>query len=132
MNIISAQQFKMRAGKHNDVAILSLRANGVFVNKAAVAQAKITVIDGKFYATFSQNDEGQLHVKFSCDPIEGSCLFRTTTNKNEFIHHNQGLSKHLKDMTKCDKNSVPCRIQIQAVTEDGWYPVITTYWKSLE
>lgn len=132
MKVIDSKQFKKRTSKYSETAILSLRPNGLFISQAAVEQAKIPVISGQFFATFASDAEGQLHVKFSYDPIEGSCLFKTTSNKNEYIYHNKGLSEHLKALTKCDKSSVPCKIQIQAVTEDGWYPVITTYWKSLE
>jgi hypothetical protein len=44
---------------------------------------------------------------------------------------NAALAKQIREMTGSTKNSVPSLIQVNAEIEEGWIPVITSYWKTL-
>lgn len=128
MNIINADSFKKRTGKLTEIPILYLRQNGLVINKYAAEQAQIAINEGRFYATFATDESEQLHVCFNADQSEASCLFKS--NKKDYMCYNTGLFEHFRKLTGSEKKSVPCKIQVQAKTDDGWYPVITTFWKT--
>lgn len=131
MKVINANQFKTRAGAKQTTPLISCRANGVTFNKPFFEGLKLQGF-ANLNLEFAE-DNGQLHVRFTPDATEDSAHFKQNSQKNEFICHNKGLSDHLKATyaKDCDKKSVPFKVQIDVPNEDGWMPVITSYWKTL-
>lgn len=134
MKKINLNQFKSASKRGNSTPVLTLRKNGVVLNKPFFdslnmnREAFTTV-----HIEMGEDEGGQLNLRICQEATDDSTVFKPNAKKDEFICHSTGLSNYLKDTyaKDCTRPSVPMKVQTGAVTEGGWMPVITTYWKTL-
>lgn len=139
MKVINPQQFKTVRG-YSGKPIIRFSKTGIALNETTARTLfGERGVDGKmptdekgreyFHIQFAEND-GQLFLGVTPPSNENSV--RMTLQPNcVFEYSSKGLSEHLRTFTNSGKDSVPCLLQIQAKDEDGWIPIITTYWKTL-
>jgi hypothetical protein len=129
----------LQVKKKNVVPVLTARQAMISINKEALLCffPQLETIDEKMtcYIELGQDEENlQLHIRASLEYVEGAAFMKPKQSGhktvNEWICHGKALTEFIKGIAGCNDSSVPCRIQSQARTPEGWYPVITTYWKS--
>lgn len=131
MKKINVNQFKTTRG--NSTPLLTLRKNGLVLNKPFFDSLDISTEESEtINIEFAHDDSNQLHIRIWPEHSDESALFKPNAKKNEFICHNTGLSLHLKEQhaKECTRPSVPMKVQTGVKVEDGWMPVITSFWKT--
>lgn len=136
MEIVSSSEFQKRVHggckpilRLRKKGQITLSATAVYGDGSNVALEK----DGKgreiVYVQFGF-DNGQLFLRLSKINLQDSFKF-VKNNSDLFTLSNKALSLHLMKYTNSDAESVPCMVNVEAV-KDGWMPVITTYWKTIQ
>lgn len=127
MEVINANQFRSRT--RGTEPVLSLRKTGLSINKSVLDGLSMPMTN-VLHVDFAI-DGDQLFMKFRSEAQRTTATFKLATNGKEYNYANKGLSEHLRKLSNgCESPSVPCKVQVNAPTDDGWYPVITTFWKS--
>lgn len=137
MKIINLEQFKTSARGAVAKPIIRLRTNGqISITKRVVTTCvdynsleKDEKGNNTIHVAFAEDEDGQLHLKISNARLAESIQF--VEKDGLFFKSNVKLSLHLIAYTKSESKSIPCLIQVSSKNEEGWMPVITTYWKTL-
>lgn len=127
MEVINVNQFRSKT--RNIDPVLSLRKGGLSINKSVVDGLSMPMTN-VLHVDFAI-DEEQLFIKFRSEAQRTTATFKLATSGKEWTYANKALSEFLRRLSNgCELSSVPCKVQVNAPTDDGWYPVITTFWKS--
>lgn len=138
MQIIKASEFVSLRGA-NSKPLLNLTGGTI-----GMSETTAKLIGGENFEK-DEKDRDCFQVVFAVDNDTDKQLFlkvvpagteesiRLTFQSNKrFEYTNKTLANYLRGFTGSEKLTVPCLIQEQAKTAEGWIPLITTYWKTLE
>jgi hypothetical protein len=128
MEIINVKAFKRERASGQPL----LRVVG---NKLMLSTEAVTVLFGdnkprSIDVEFGMKD-GQLHIRCAPYPNDNSVEVRAQKN-GAFEIYNKGFADHVKGLGGAKEVDKTVQMLIvKEPVEDGWHPVITSYWKSL-
>lgn len=122
MNIINVS--KMKTTRSIGEPVIRVTKNKVAFGSRLAQHFKLENED-KIDLEFAMDNE-TLHVRPT--KSENSAEFTKRQNK-QWELYSSGLAKYIRDLSGSEDDSIPCRVTNK--NKEGWYPVITAYWKTL-
>lgn len=117
---------KMQSTRAMSVTILRVSKNKVTFGVSLAS--KFESNEDAIHLQFAE-DEGTLFLRTVDAETENSIEFNKRSNK-QWECYNSTFAAYLKKLSGSEDASIPFRV-VNA-NEDGWYPVITSYWKTIE
>lgn len=124
MKILDIQ--KMKSKRSTGVPVLRVAKNKVSFGSSLVEHLNLDG-DDNIYLQFG-TDEDALNIRVCKKTDENSAEFIKRSNQ-QWELYNSGVANYIRKLSGSEENSIPCRVT--NANDEGWYPVITTYWKTI-
>jgi len=124
MKILDIQ--KLKSKRATGVPMLRVSKNKVSFGTSLVEHLNLEG-DSNILLQFA-TDEDTLHIRVANESDENSAEFIKRSNQ-QWELYNSGVANYIRKLSGSEENSIPCRVT--NVNDEGWYPVITTYWKTI-
>lgn len=116
---------KMKPVRSTGLPILRVAKTKVAFGASVIKHMKLDP-DENVHLEFAMSDDETLHVR--PNQSDNSAEFVKRANK-QWELYNSAIAKMIRDLSESENESIPCRVM--NANDEGWYPVITSYWKTV-